>query len=152
MMPHAGDRATSRPRLRPVSSLRSPLILAGVAAGGAAGALARYGISKAIRWDGVGFPWATFVTNVIGCLVIGALVVWLVERSTAAPWVRPLLVTGVLGGFTTFSTFALELRDLLVGDRPVMALVYIGATLIVGIAAVALTRRVVVAMMTDGRA
>lgn len=152
MMPHRAEGLKSRPRVRVVPTPRSPLILGAVALGGAVGALGRYGIAEAIGWDGRGFPWATFLTNVVGCLVIGALVVWLVERATAPAWLRPLLVTGVLGGFTTYSTFALELRDLLAADRAAMALTYLIATLVVGIGAVSLARGVVVRSMRAGEA
>jgi CrcB protein len=143
MMPHARVRLKSRPRLRAVPSPRSPLILAAVAVGGIVGALGRYGIARAVRWDGIGFPWATFLTNVIGCIAIGLLVVGLVEREGAAPWERPLLVTGLLGGFTTYSTFALEVRDLIAVHRGSLALLYVAATLLCGIAAVALARAIV---------
>jgi fluoride exporter len=135
-----------------VPSPRSPLILGAVAVGGAVGALARYGLARGIPWDGSGFPWATFVTNVVGCLVIGALVVWLVERGSAPDWVRPLLVTGVLGGFTTFSTFALEVRDLLAVGNGAIASIYVIATLVAGIAAVAVMRRFVLAHRRGGAA
>jgi CrcB protein len=152
MMPHVGGGLKSRPKVRCVPGPRSPLILGVVALGGAVGAVGRYGIAEAIPWSGQGFPWATFITNVIGCLVIGALVVWLVEQATAPPWLRPLLVTGVLGGFTTYSTFALELRDLLAADQSAMALGYLIATLVVGIAAVSVTRTAVVRSMRSGDA
>lgn len=152
MMPHARGGLKSRPRVRIVPGPRSPLILGVVALGGAVGALGRYGIAQVIPWGGGGFPWATFFTNILGCLVIGALVVWLVERATAPPWLRPLLVTGLLGGFTTYSTFALELRDLLAADRAVMALIYLLATLIVGLGAVSLARGAVVRSMRGGDA
>ncbi|MDQ7774108.1 MAG: fluoride efflux transporter CrcB [Elusimicrobiales bacterium] len=84
-----------------------------LAAGGAAGTLARYGVSvwadRAAR--GV-FPAGTMAVNLIGCFLIGAL--WAIfERSLVSPGQRLFLLTGFLGGFTTFSTFGLETFSLL---------------------------------------
>jgi len=88
-----------------------PRILAVVALGGIAGSLARYGLAAAIPHGANGFPWATFVTNVVGCLAIGILFARLTPRSH--PLLRPFLGTGVLGGFTTFSTYAVDTEKLL---------------------------------------
>lgn len=75
-----------------------------VAAGGVLGALARWAVDLALPWSG-GLPWATLLVNLVGCLAIG-LVIDRTARS--AWWVRPFVVTGVLGGFTTMSALALE--------------------------------------------
>jgi len=78
-----------------------------VALGGALGASARYLVGVgAIRLLGHGFPWATLVVNVLGSLVMGALVVLLAQKD--ATRLAPLLMTGLLGGFTTFSAFSLD--------------------------------------------
>lgn len=117
--------------------------VAAVAVGGAAGALSRAGVSHAVPHTA--WPWATWVTNILGCLAIGVLVVIMVERPGARPdWARPLLITGFLGGFTTFSTYALETTKL-IGERPLMALGYSFSSLVLGVTAVwcgrVLTRR-----------
>ena len=78
-----------------------------VALGGALGASARYLVGVgAIRLLGHGFPWATLVVNVLGSLAMGALVVLLAQKD--ATRLAPLLITGLLGGFTTFSAFSLD--------------------------------------------
>ena len=117
-----------------------PAVLLAVAVGGVIGALGRYGIARALPAQGEHFPWATFVTNVIGCVVVGALVVLVVEHPAAHALTRPFLVTGVLGGFTTFSTFAVETRGLLATGHGATALGYVAATLVVGVGAVAVVR------------
>jgi CrcB protein len=95
-----------------------------VAAGGALGSAARYGLAQAWPTPPHGFPWATFVTNVAGCLAIGLL---LGVRRT--PTLRAFGATGVLGGFTTFSTFAVEGDGLWRADRPWLAVAYVAGTL-----------------------
>ena len=82
-----------------------------VAAGGALGAGARYLVNvAAMRALGPGFPWATMVVNVAGSFLMGVLVVWLAKRGGTG-W-APFLMTGVLGGFTTFSAFSLDVATL----------------------------------------
>jgi CrcB protein len=81
------------------------LVLAGAAAGG----VARYAISAAIMQRVAGrFPLGTLVVNVTGCFLIGVLMSLFTERGAPHPGLRLLLVTGVLGGYTTFSAFAWE--------------------------------------------
>ena len=78
-----------------------------VALGGALGASARYLVGVgAVRFLGHGFPWATLVVNVLGSLAMGALVVLLAQKD--ATRLASLLMTGLLGGFTTFSAFSLD--------------------------------------------
>lgn len=88
-----------------------PRILGVVALGGVIGSLARYGLAEAFPHSPGGFPWATFATNVLGCFAIGVLLVRITPRSH--PLLRPFLGTGILGGFTTFSTFAVDTERLL---------------------------------------
>lgn len=84
-----------------------------IAGGGALGALLRYGVSGvALRLLGAGFPWGTLCANLLGCFLIGLLWV-LAERVAFHPHVNPFLFTGVLGAFTTFSTYSLESINLL---------------------------------------
>ncbi|MET7281350.1 CrcB family protein [Kribbella sp. NPDC005582] len=88
-----------------------PRVLGVVALGGIIGSLARYGLATAIPHAVGGFPWATFLTNVTGCLAIGILFARLTPQSH--PLLRPFLGTGILGGFTTFSTYTVETEKLL---------------------------------------
>ena len=111
-------------------------VVAAVALGGAAGASARYG--AALLWPTAtgGFPWTTLVVNVVGCAVIGAFMVVISEVWTAHRLVRPFFGTGVLGGFTTFSTYAVDIERLVDGGRTRTGLVYLGLTLLAALAAV----------------
>ncbi|MEV7011056.1 fluoride efflux transporter CrcB [Streptosporangium sp. NPDC051022] len=115
--------------------------LAVVALGGAIGASARYG--AALLWPTAAgaFPWTTLVVNTAGCLVIGILLVILTEAWTAPAWVRPFFATGVLGGFTTFSTYCVEIERLVSGGNPDAALVYLVATVLAAMAAVTVGAR-----------
>ncbi|MCJ1678848.1 CrcB family protein [Streptomyces sp. APSN-46.1] len=113
-------------------------VLAAVAAGGAVGASARYGV--ALLWPaGPGaFPWGTFGVNVAGCALIGVLMVLISEggRSAPHPLVRPFVGVGVLGGFTTFSTYAVEFSGLLDEGEAGTALAYAGLTVLGAVGAV----------------
>ena len=85
-----------------------------IAAGGAFGAVLRYWVSGGVyQLLGRAFPYGTLVVNVAGSLAMGLLFVLLLERSAAAPEWRALLLVGVLGAFTTFSTFSMETLTLL---------------------------------------
>ncbi|GAA3421516.1 fluoride efflux transporter FluC [Streptosporangium vulgare] len=112
-------------------------VLAVIAAGGAIGTGARYG--AALLWPTAtgSFPWTTLAVNVAGCLLIGVLLVTITEAWTAPVWVRPFLATGVLGGFTTFSTYCLDIERLVSAGRPGPALGYLAATVLAALAAVA---------------
>lgn len=108
---------------------RLAVLLALVALGGAAGALARHGLSVVLPMAPGQLPLATLLTNLSGCLALGMLV----GRQPRASYLRPFLGTGVLGGFTTFSAFALETDRLLV-EAPLLGLAYVGASLAGGLA------------------
>jgi CrcB protein len=83
--------------------------LLAVAAGGAAGAVLRWLMAGAVqRFSGGAFPWGTFAVNALGSFLLGFLFVWLIERSTASELIRLALTVGMLGAFTTFSTYSLE--------------------------------------------
>ena len=102
-----------------------------VALGGAAGSVLRYLLSGL----NTSFPWGTFTVNVLGSLMIG-LLVGLMSKGVLSPEMKLLLVTGLCGGFTTFSTFANESFGMMkAGDALQMAL-YVGASVVVGILAV----------------
>ncbi|MFD4181719.1 fluoride efflux transporter CrcB [Rhodococcus sp. NPDC058514] len=109
-------------------------LLAVVALGGGIGALARYGIAHAIPTREM--PWATLITNVLGCLLIGILMVLITEVAAAHRLLRPFLGVGVLGGFTTFSTYAVEVRGLLASGSYPIAFVYLVGTVLAALAAV----------------
>jgi CrcB protein len=83
-----------------------------------------------------GFPWTTFWINVVGCAVIGVFLVLITEAVTAHRLVRPFFGTGVLGGFTTFSTYAVDLQRLFDTGRPGTALAYLAATPVAALTAV----------------
>ena len=104
--------------------------------GGALGASARYGVAQLLHTETRSFPWATFWTNVSGSLVLGILLVLVLERFPPSRYLRPFMATGFLGAYTTYSTFAIE-TDVLVKDgHTATALAYVGASLVVGVAAV----------------
>jgi CrcB protein len=110
-----------------------------IAAGGAIGALGRYALALAIHHVPDGFPWATLLTNVSGCFLIGVLMV-LVTEVAGRPHqlTRPFLGVGVLGGFTTFSTYTVESHQLFVGPRPWLGALYLLTTLVAALTAVQL--------------
>jgi fluoride exporter len=110
--------------------------LGAISAGGAIGALARYGAGVAFPAAPDGFPWATFGINVTGCLLIGVLMVMITEVRTVHPLTRPFLGVGVLGGFTTFSTYIVDIQRLVTAERPVTALAYLLGTLAAALTAV----------------
>lgn len=109
-----------------------------VAVGGALGALARWAVG--IAWPAAhgGFPTSTMLINIIGCLLMGVLVVHVVEVREAHHLVRPFLGVGVLGGFTTFSTFSYDTQQLLSTGHLGTALGYLAATVIGSVGAAAL--------------
>ncbi len=111
-------------------------ILAVIAAGGALGSLARWGLAAALPHRPGAFPWATFSVNVTGCLLIGALMVLLAEVWPPSRYLRPFLGIGVLGGYTTFSTYVLDARNLLVTGHAGTAAAYLLGSLAAGLATV----------------
>ncbi|ANB04875.1 hypothetical protein SAM40697_0914 [Streptomyces ambofaciens] len=134
-IPEGRDGARTAAPVRPRWRAQAP-VLAVVAAGGAAGACARY--AAALWWPTRtgGFPWTTFCVNVAGCAVIGAFMVLVTEVWTAHRLARPFFATGVLGGFTTFSTYAVDGRQLFAADQARTALAYLAATPLAALTAV----------------
>ena len=111
------------------------------AAGGAVGALARAAVAEALPRDPAGWPWATLGVNLLGCLLIGVLLAGLAVRRPDDERTPVLLGTGVLGGFTTYSAFALEVTHLVAADRPAVAAGYVAASVLGGVVAVAVGAR-----------
>lgn len=116
-----------------------------VALGGAIGATLRYlsGVA-AIRLLGAGFPWATLFVNVLGSALMGALVVFLAHKD--ATRLAPFLMTGLLGGFTTFSAFSLDALTLFERGETIQAAGYVVGSVVLALAGImagmALTRAV----------
>jgi fluoride exporter len=111
---------------------------AAVAVGGALGALARWAVGLALPASPGAFPLGTFLINVVGCLLMGVLVVHVSEVREAHPLVRPFLGVGVLGGFTTFSTFATDGTALLDGGHLAVGGLYLAGTAVASVGAAAL--------------
>jgi CrcB protein len=122
-------------------------IIGVVAVGGAVGASARYGAGLA--WPVVpgAFPWTTLVVNAAGCAVIGVFMVVITDVWAAHRLVRPFFGTGVLGGFTTFSTYAVDIQQLVNGGHAGVGLAYLALTVAAALVAVwvaaSATRRVI---------
>ena len=117
-----------------------PATLLAVALGGVLGATARWmvGVVTPGTADAAAsWPWATLIVNLLGCVAIG-VVTSRIERSSVA-W--HFTVTGLLGGFTTMSSFAAETNELFDNDRPIAGALYLGCTLAGGLFAVAATQR-----------
>lgn len=122
-------------------------VVAAVSLGGAIGAAARYGAALLWPTPAGGFPWTTLTVNVAGCAVIGVFMVVITEVWAAHALVRPFFGTGVLGGFTTFSTYAVDIQRLVNAGHARTGLTYMAVTLLAALAAVWIaattTRRVI---------
>lgn len=125
-----------------------PSVLGAIAVGGGLGALARFGLAQLLPGR---FPWGTLLANVLGCVLIGVLLVLITEVRTAHRLVRPFLGVGVLGGFTTFSTHAVEAQGLLAPGTVGLAFAYLAGTLVAALLAVAAGVRVTRALAGVGR-
>lgn len=107
-----------------------------VALGGAIGASLRYLTSLgAMRWIGPGFPYATVIVNVLGSFLMGVLVVVLARKGGTQ--LAPFLMTGILGGFTTFSAFSLDTLTIWERGQHGLALLYVGVSVALSLAAIA---------------
>jgi CrcB protein len=110
--------------------------LAAIFVGGAIGALARYGLADALPHDPGSWPWATFLVNVAGALVLGYLTTRLQERLPPTAYRRPLLGTGFCGALTTFSTMQVELLRMLDHGEDGLAAGYAAASIAAGVLAI----------------
>jgi fluoride exporter len=106
-----------------------PLVLGAIAVGGVIGAETRYALSLAVKHPTGAWPWSTLLINVAGCLLIGVLMSALARAARPPRLARPFLGTGILGGFTTFSTYAVDVRAMAAHGHPALALGYAGATI-----------------------
>jgi fluoride exporter len=112
-------------------------VLGAIALGGVIGAEARYAVGLALPHATAAWPWATLVVNVVGSFLIGVLMVVIVELLEAHRLVRPFLGVGVLGGFTTFSTYAVDALFLAEARRVGVAVSYVVLTPVVAVLACA---------------
>ena len=118
-----------------------------VAAGGAIGAVARYLLAvRLYNQLGVDFPWGTLGVNVLGCGLLGIVLGLVEERGAFTPQVRSFLTVGVLGGFTTFSTFTYESWQYLREGDPLKSGLYIGLSLLLGLVAFTLGHGAIVTL------
>jgi fluoride exporter len=126
----------------------SATLLAVIAAGGALGAVARYGLSELFPRAPGTWPLATWLANISGCLLIGVLMVLVTEVWPNQRYLRPFLGVGVLGGYTTFSTAMVDVRHLVSEGAPALGLLYLFGTVLTAVLACAVgwfaTRAVVV--------
>src|SRR5215218_8544443 len=111
-------------------------VVAVIAVGGALGAVARQLVAEALPEASSGFPLGTFVVNLSCCLLIGLLMVSIVEVRRPHRLIRPFVGVGLLGGYTTFSTYAVETQRLILAGDPSTAFTYFGATIVGALLAV----------------
>ena len=117
------------------------LVLA-IAAGGALGAVARHYVSFAVgTWTGHGFPWGTLTVNVLGSFILGVLAQTMAQVWTPTQELRAFLTVGMLGAFTTFSTFSLDTMLLVQRGPLVPVAAYVAGSVALSIAALVLGLR-----------
>jgi fluoride exporter len=108
-----------------------------VGLGGCLGSIARYWLATAMhRQFGHGFPYGTLAVNLLGCFLLGSVIGLVEHRQMFAPGTRLFLTVGVLGGFTTFSTFGWETFDLLRNHQHLLAMGNVAANVVAGTTAV----------------
>lgn len=125
--------AAARRSRRSGRAWRIPVV---VALGGGTGSVLRYLVEQAVPAPPHGFPWATFAANVSGSLVLGLLMVYILEVWPPRRYLRPFVCVGVIGGFTTFSTYVAEVRDLAAAGLWSRADAYALTSLVAGLSAV----------------
>jgi len=107
-----------------------------VGAGGFIGAVCRYLIGLVPLNETYVFPWKTFIINIVGCVVIGVIAVSVSRNVSWNPQMLLFMKVGLCGGFTTFSTFALETADLMKNGHAPAAFVYVVLSAVIGIAVI----------------
>jgi CrcB protein len=130
MMTRSTHSATFHP------STRSPATLVAVALGGALGTLARYSLDCGFPTPTGHFPATTLLINLSGSFLIGLLLPLALAMSARRPLVRPFFITGILGGWTTYSALAADAATLTKAGHPLVALGDLGATVVGGLALV----------------
>ena len=117
-------------------SMQQSMAIAAVAIGGALGSVLRYLVSSwFVQRLGTGFPWGTFTINVTGSFAIGIVLQLALSRMGLNPYVRLFFATGILGGYTTFSTYAYEIYTLGNAAPPTQSVLYALGSVIAGVAA-----------------
>lgn len=106
-----------------------------VMSGGAIGAGLRFGLSRALPYSGQGWPWSTFVANILGGLAMGILAAWVLRGDNSAEPLRLFVGVGVLGGFTTFSAFSLEMARMIEQGQTGLAAGYALASVLLALGA-----------------
>jgi CrcB protein len=140
--------ASARERVDPDVDLQVPghrrewsahrWVLPVIALGGMLGASARHALELLWSASPEQWPWATLVTNASGCVLIGMVMVQVVEVGRAHPLFRPFLGVGLLGGYTTFSTYAAQTRALWTHSHPAGSLLYLFLTPVLALVSVVL--------------
>lgn len=116
-----------------MAAIMNPVIL--VMSGGAIGAGLRYGLSRALPMSDGGWPWPTFAANVLGGLAMGVLAAWILRGDNSAEPLRLFVGVGVLGGFTTFSAFSLEMARMIERGQTGLAAGYALASVLLALGA-----------------
>lgn len=111
------------------------VIVVALGCGGIVGAIARYAVSLALPTPTGGFPWSTLIINLSGSALLGFLLTLLIEQFPRGRLARPVICTGVIGAFTTFSTFSVDVVELAHGHDYGTAALYLGTTVIAGLVA-----------------
>lgn len=104
------------------------------ALGGAIGSALRFSVGYvALRWLGSGLPWGTFTVNLIGSLIMGIVIGWFSHKGSLGNGPQVFLATGILGGFTTFSAFSLEVANMVQRKDYTLAGLYAGSSVLFGL-------------------
>lgn len=120
-------------------------------AGGALGSGLRFAIGASLlRRFGVGFPWGTLTVNLLGSFMAGFMLVWLDARGPSSWPLRALLIVGLMGGLTTFSSLMMECLVFARTDRSPMIAIYLGVTLLAGLLLVLAGARLGLAVSRGG--
>ncbi len=130
-----GVHPRTEPRLSEQTRRARPDVLVSIGVGGALGTTLRAALGRAFPTPTPHFPVTTLGINLVGSFVLGVILVVLLERFGPSPRLRPFLSTGVLGGFTTFSTFMVESVQLVRHDHIAAAVAYVAVSAIGGVAA-----------------
>jgi fluoride exporter len=112
------------------------VIVGALAIGGVLGAVARYAVSLAIPTETGQFPWGTFVINISASFILGFVLILLIEAFPRGRLARPVIGTGIIGGYSTFSTFVLDAVELMRAGHVVIAVIYLLASVFFGLLAV----------------